>query len=96
VAKNLVTRAAAGMDLQRQPRMPKMLRDVLTYHASTLDAARAASEASVGELVLTHLVPPPANVGGDAPFLQGVADIFHGKVEVAKDGMRFDLEARKE
>ncbi len=94
MAKTLVMRAAAMMDMQKQPRTAKMLRDILTYHASTLDAARAAAEAHVTELVLTHLVPTPANVGGEAPFLQGVADIFHGKVEVARDGMRFDLEAR--
>ena len=96
MAKDVVTRAAAGLDMQGQKRTAKMLRDILTYHASTIEAAKTAAEAHVDTLVLTHLVPVPGNVGGEAPFLRGVADVFHGKVEVAKDGMSFDLDAKKQ
>jgi len=92
MAKTMVSFAAAGMDNQGQKRTAKMLRDILTYHASTTEAAKEAADAKVGTLVLTHVVPVPANVGGDRPFLAGVSDIFSGKVVVAKDGLRFDLD----
>jgi len=94
MVKDLVSRAAALLDVQGQARTAKMMRDILTYHASTLDAAKTAAQAHVGTLVLSHLVPVPANIGGTAPFLQGVAAIFSGKVEVAKDGMRFDFDPK--
>jgi ribonuclease Z len=91
MAKDLVTQAA-GLEMIGQSRTAKLLHDILTYHASTLDAA---SEAHVDTLVLSHLIPVPSNVGGEAAFLKGVADVFHGKVLVARDGMRFDFEAKK-
>lgn len=92
MAKTTVSFAAANMENQGQRRTAKMLRDILTYHASTIEAAKAAADAKVDTLVLTHLVPPPANVGGERPFLAGVPEIFSGKVVVAKDGLRFDLD----
>lgn len=95
MAKTLVSFAAAAMDNQGQKRTAKMLRDILNYHANTTEAAKAAADAKVSTLVLTHLVPPPTNVGGERPFLAGVSEIFSGKVIIAKDGLRFDLEPAK-
>jgi ribonuclease Z len=71
-----------------------MLRDIVNYHASAADAAKAAAAARVETLVLTHLVPVPSAVGGEKAFLQGAGGIFTGKVVVARDGMRFDLEPK--
>lgn len=95
MAKAMVSLAAAAMDGQGQKRTAKLLRDILTYHASTTEAAKAAADAKVGTLVLTHLVPVPANVGGERPFLTGVSETFAGKVVVGKDGLRFDLDAKQ-
>lgn len=92
MAKNLVNMAAGVVDSQGQTRTSKMLRDILSYHASTLEAAQAAADANVAMLVLSHLVPVPGNFGGDKPFLNGVAEIYKGKVVIGKDGLRFDLE----
>jgi len=92
MAKTLVSFAAAAMDNQGQKRIAKMLRDILGYHASTAEAAKAAADAKVATLVLTHLVPPPANAGGERPFLAGLSEIFSGKTVVGRDGLRFDLE----
>jgi ribonuclease Z len=91
MAKPLV-RMAIAATAQAQPRTAKLLTDILTYHASTTDAAQAAAEAGVATLVLSHLVPVPANFGGDAPFLKGVSEVFHGRTVVARDGMRFDFD----
>ena len=92
MAKNLVNLAAGVVDSQGQTRTSKMLRDILSYHAGTLEAAQAAADANVAMLVLSHLVPVPGNFGGDKPFLNGVAEIYKGKVVIGKDGLRFDLE----
>ena len=70
------------------------MRDILTYHASPTEAAEIAAEAKVEILVFTHMVPPLNPPVTEQMFLRGVADIFKGKVVLAKDGLRFDLPAR--
>jgi ribonuclease Z len=92
--KNFITMAAAGLEAQGQIRAAKMLRDIVNYHASAADAAKVAATARVETLVLTHLVPVPGAAGGEKAFLQGAGGIFTGKVVVARDGMRFDLEPK--
>jgi len=92
--KNFISMAATGMDAQGQTRTAKMLRDIVNYHASAADAAKAAAAAKVETLVLTHLVPAPSAIGGEKPFIQGAGDVFTGKIVVARDGMRFDLDPK--
>jgi len=93
--KNFITMAANSM-AKAQPRTAGMLRDILTYHASAEDAAKAAEAAHVETLVLTHLVPVPGAVGGEKAFIQGAGDAFKGKLLVAHDGMRFDFDPKSE
>jgi len=93
--KNFITMAANSM-AKAQPRTAGMLRDILAYHASAEDAARAAEAAHVETLVLTHLVPVPSAVGGEKAFIQGAGDIFKGKLLVAHDGLRFDFDPKPE
>jgi len=93
--KNFITLASGSM-AKPQPRTAKMLRDILTYHASAEDAAKAAEAAHVETLVLTHLVPVPGAVGGESAFVKGAGDVFKGKLLVAHDGMRFDLDPKPE
>ena len=50
--------------------------------------------AKVETLVFTHMVPPINPPVMEQMFLRGVAEIYKGKVVIAKDGMRFDLPAR--
>lgn len=55
-------------------------------HIDTLDIAEAASEAGVGTLVLTHILPPiPSNPFFDALFVDGMDETFFGDVFVSKD-----------
>jgi len=62
----------------------------LEYHSSTLEVAEIAQKAQVKHLVFTHLMPTPT------PFFffennwaKGVSKIFHGKVTVGRDLMKF-------
>jgi ribonuclease Z len=94
--KNFISLAAGGMAMQGQERTAKMLRDILGYHSSVEEAAKAAAAAHVETLVLTHLVPVPSAVGGEKAFIQGAGDAFKGKLLVAHDGLRFDLDPKSE
>lgn len=94
LAKDVMTMAAANAERSGDNRRAKLARDILTYHASPTEAAEIASQAKVETLVFTHMVPPLNLPVTEQMFLRGVADIFKGKVVIAKDGMRFDLPAR--
>jgi len=93
MAKDLVAIVVGMLKANGQARRAKMFGDVLTYHDSPEDAARAAAEAKVDTLVLTHMVPVP-NAQNMARFTAGIAEMFPGKVVVARDGQRFDLAAK--
>ena len=94
LAKDLMTMAAGNAERSGDKRRAKLVRDILTYHASPAEAAEIANEAKVETLVFTHMVPPLNPPVTEQMFLRGVADIFKGKVVLAKDGMRFDLPAK--
>lgn len=86
---------AMGKQLARrgQANGAKIFEDILDYHASPEDAARAAQEAGAGHLAFYHIVPPlPADMM-EAVFLGDVKSQFSGPVTVGKDGMLFSLPA---
>jgi ribonuclease Z len=45
-----------------------------------------ASEAQVGALALTHLIPPPAISILEGPFLGNARDHFDGPLWIMRDG----------
>lgn len=94
LAKDVMTMVAGNAERSGDKRRAKLVRDILTYHASPTEAAEIANEAKVETLVFTHMVPPLNPPVTEQMFLRGVADIFKGKVVLAKDGMRFDLPAK--
>ena len=94
IAKNLLQMAASNFDQAGNPRRAKLARDIMTYHASPLEAAEIAASAKVETLVFTHMVPPPSSPQLEQAFLRGVSDVFKGKVVIGTDGMRFDLPPR--
>lgn len=87
--------AAMGAKLAERGRKDsaQIMTDIQNYHASPVDAARAAEAAGASTLVLYHLVPPvPARLierlfVGDAPAA------FSGRLELAEDGMLISLPA---
>ena len=56
-------------------------------HLTAPEVGRIASEAGVGQLVLTHLYPLP----DDRVRLTEVSDHYDGPVMLATDGTRFEV-----
>lgn len=79
--------AMAAAAAQANPRMAKVLTDVLDYHAHTTDVAALAERARVRQLVLYHLVPSPGNALMANIFMRDVPST----VVLAEDGMTFEL-----
>jgi ribonuclease Z len=67
--------------------------DILDYHASPVDAARAAAAAGVRALVLYHLVPPLPGTYLESAFLGDAPRHFDGPLRVGVDGLRVTLPA---
>jgi ribonuclease Z len=73
-----------GMTLQAS-----LLEDVPSYHIATPEIARLARDAGVGEVVLSHIIPPIANDPAQVQaFVAGMSDVYGGRISVAHDGMR--------
>lgn len=70
-------------DIIRQVGFPRLL-DILDYHSTVVDAARTATRAGVGTLVLTHCVPAPAPAQVDE-WLSMAAEHFDGEVLLPAD-----------
>ncbi len=65
------------------------LEDVPSYHISTLEVAELARDAGVRELVLTHILPTIASQDAmEALFVQGMSEIYRGRITVARDMQR--------
>ncbi|MDP3459169.1 MAG: MBL fold metallo-hydrolase [Hyphomonas sp.] len=73
--------------------LAKVLSDILDYHATPADAARAAQDAEVSRLVFYHTVPPMPSRRLNALFMRDAKALFDGPVEVAEDGLIFSLPA---
>ncbi len=72
-----------------------VMRDIPSYHATPVDAARVASEANVRALAFTHMIPPLPRTLLEGPFLEGVSDAYKGPVYVMRDGMLLTLSPDK-
>ena len=69
-----------------------LMSDVPSYHISTLDIAKLAALAGVGEVVLSHIIPPlPNDADREAAFMAGMSDIYGGRVRVARDMQRLPI-----
>ncbi|MCU0730984.1 MAG: MBL fold metallo-hydrolase [Hyphomonas sp.] len=88
VARMRDAMAEAGRD-----DLAKVLNDILDYHATPADAARAAQDAGVSRLVLYHTVPPLPSNALNALFTKETKALFDGPVEVAVDGLIYSLPA---
>jgi ribonuclease Z len=91
LARHMTEQIAPRLEALNAPRLAKLARDIIDYHATPVEAAETAKEANVRMLVLTHLVPAPPNALVRRVFLQGVSDAWDGKVVVGEDGMHFVL-----
>ncbi|MGH7857069.1 MAG: MBL fold metallo-hydrolase, partial [Candidatus Binatia bacterium] len=86
----LVTDAARAAG---RTNVEKITRDILSYHASPVEAAEVARDAEVRMLVFTHVIPPLPIAAMESLFLKGVSEVWRGPVVVGRDGMTFTLPA---
>lgn len=92
----MVAPMTRALEARGQANIAQITRDILNYHASPEDAAKAAKAAGVRELVLTHLVPPLPSSAFYPAFLGDAAQHFDGPIVVGEDGMLFSLPAGSE
>ncbi|MEO9256682.1 MAG: MBL fold metallo-hydrolase [Tepidiformaceae bacterium] len=70
-------------------REASLMEDVPSYHIGTLDIARLAKEAGIGEIVLSHIIPPlAADDAAEAAFMDGMSAVYGGRIRVARDMQR--------
>jgi ribonuclease Z len=82
-------RLCAGADVYvqtvlRRPLIRPGLKEILSYHSSTEDAAKTAARAGVAKLVFTHLMPSP-KPGTEKDWINDAKPHFDGEVIVADD-----------
>ncbi len=76
-------------------REAELLDDVPTYHIATDEIAGLAKRAKVGELVLSHIIPPiPNDTERETEFMKGMSDIYGGPIRVARDMQRIAVTKR--
>lgn len=73
--------------------LAKILGDILDYHATPEDAAKAADAAGVRQLVYYHTIPPLPSGALDALFMRDAKAHFGGPMDVAVDGIIWSLPA---
>jgi ribonuclease Z len=89
----MVTAMSEAAAAREQTRIAKLLSDILDYHATPEDAARAGAESGAREVVLYHIVPPlPARLLHRV-FLGDAEEHFDGPIEIAEDGLLVSLPA---
>ena len=72
-----------------------LLGDVPSYHIATTEIAGLAKRAGVGEVVLSHIIPPIPNQGeAEAQFMSGMAGVYGGPIRVARDMQRVPVTKR--
>ena len=76
IVKNLLQFAAGNLEKVGNVRRAKMSRDIITYHASPVEAAEVAAAAKAETLVFTHIVPPPNSPQIEQALTRGVSDVF--------------------
>ncbi|MFN7165198.1 MAG: MBL fold metallo-hydrolase, partial [Hyphomonas sp.] len=89
----MVIRMREAMAEAGRDDLAKVLNDILDYHATPADAARAAQDAGAARLVLYHTVPPLPSRALNALFIKDTQSLFDGPIEVAEDGLIYSLPA---
>ncbi|NOU97052.1 MBL fold metallo-hydrolase [Paenibacillus sp. LMG 31456] len=79
--------------IEKFPEQTVGLSNPAKYHTTTLEAAEIARAAGVKHLVLTHHIPAPQETEeAEAAYMEGMNEIYSGKITMARDLMEFDLE----
>lgn len=71
---------------QGQAHIAKIFHDIVNYHTDPQDAAQIASDAHVGALALTHIIPPLPLSIMEGPFLGDARSRYTGPLWIMRDG----------
>jgi ribonuclease Z len=74
----------------------KVAHDIVSYHASPEDVARIANEASVKQLVYSHIIPPVNSRYLESYFVKNAKKIYKGDMTLGNDGMIFSMPANSD
>jgi ribonuclease Z len=86
LSPELVAVMEAGLDERGMTGVAQIFHDIPDYHTAPAAAADMASEARVGALALTHLIPPlPVSIM-EGPFLGDARQRFDGPLWIMRDG----------
>jgi ribonuclease Z len=96
LAPHLVAVLTRGAEAAGRDNIAKITRDILTYHASPVDAAEVARDAGVGFLLYYHVVPPLPLAPLEDAFLAGVDAVYDGPLAVGRDGTTVHLPVRSD
>ncbi|MEL6258839.1 MAG: MBL fold metallo-hydrolase, partial [Pseudomonadota bacterium] len=89
----MVSRIGETLAERGQASTAKIMTDILDYHTTPEDAARAADAAGVSQLVLYHIVPPLPTSALNTMFLGTADENFAGQITVGEDGLMITLPA---
>jgi ribonuclease Z len=93
LAAHLVELMADAAAENNQAAREKILRDILDYHTTPVEAAQIAQASGVGHLLFYHIVPPLIIPGIERAFVDGVSDAYDGDVTLGRDGTAIFLPA---
>jgi ribonuclease Z len=93
LAPNLVAVQRAAALRHGRANLAAILHDILSYHTTPEQAAAIAERAHVRMLLFTHVIPPLPIRALDGPYLGRTRQIFHGQVQVGRDGDLISLPA---
>ena len=82
---NMIGRAEE-ISLDIEPQLSRIFYDIQDYHASPIEAAQAANEANVKELIFYHLIPAPQTFLAKIIFVRGVNEVRPDNWTLADDG----------
>lgn len=92
LAFDMIERAIRSQTAAENRRNATILKDILDYHTSPIEAAEVAKKAQVKKLILTHLGPAPENPISRRFYAAGASDIFEGPILLAEDGDLYIIE----
>lgn len=91
LSRKMVQAIGAKMEERGIENGRRIFHDILDYHTDPEEAAQAAQEAGVQQLVYYHIVPQLPVRLLEGVFVGDSKKIFDGKITVGQDGMIFSL-----
>jgi len=91
----MLEQRVAALRQMGMARQADLFEDIPSYHSGTMEIAKLARDAGVGEVVLSHIIPPISNDAGQVEaFMRGMSDSYAGSIRVARDMQRFPVSKR--